>query len=218
MRQQFPTLHMFNFGGGVPVAMTLDFDFDYDAFAHDLLETVGEVCAHYRVPPPDIVGEMGRYTVSEHGAHFFKITTVKDNGSTYPWYIIDGSIMSSFPDSWALGELFIVLPLNHLDKPFQRVQLGGVTCDSDDMYPRESAESPLFLPTDTDDLYIGFFSIGAYQEMLGGAGGSKHCVIPEADELIIDRAPDGAYTFRLIPGQDAFSVLENLGYRVGEGD
>jgi hypothetical protein len=50
------------------------------------------------------MGEFGRYTTSEHGAHLFKIITVKENNSKLPWYIIDGSIMSSFPDSWAAGE------------------------------------------------------------------------------------------------------------------
>ena len=100
--------------------------------------------------------------------------------------------MSSFPDSWALGEHFVVLPLNHLDKPFQRVQLGGITCDSDDVYPPKSSDSPLYLPVETRDLYIGFFSIGAYQEMLGGVRGSKHCVLPEANELIVDRGTTAA--------------------------
>ncbi len=159
------------------------------------------------------MGEFGRYTVTEHGAHFFKIVTAKDNGSPLPWYLIDGSIMTSFPDSWALSEHFIVLPLNHLDKPFRQVQLGGITCDSDDVYPPKPSNSPLFLPVDVDDLYIGFFAIGAYQEMLGGVGGSKHCVLPEANELVIDDNPSGdGYTFQTLPGQTHTDVLRNLGY------
>ncbi len=212
LRQRHPTLSIFNFGGGVPVRMTLDFTFDYDLFARLLVGAAADICARYGVPPPDIMGEMGRYTVTEHGAHLFKVATVKDNGSRFPWYIIDGSIMSSFPDSWALGELFTVLPLNHLDRPFQRVQLGGITCDSDDMYPRRPEDARLFLPAGGRDLALGFFCVGAYQEMLGGVGGSKHCAIPEADELIVDRDPDGTLTFQLIHGQDENRVLRNLGY------
>jgi arginine decarboxylase len=122
--------------------------------------------------------------------------------------------MSSFPDSWALAEHFIVLPLNHLDKPFRRVQLGGITCDSDDVYPPKPSRSPLYLPVETDDLYIGFFGIGAYQEMLGGVGGSKHCVVPEAYELIVDKGDDGRFQFQVLPGQNEDAVLENLGYPV----
>lgn len=212
LKQRYPTLDIFNFGGGMPVPMTLDFDFDYHNFVHTLLRTLREVCSRYSVPVPDVMGEFGRYTSSEHGAHLFKIVAAKENSSDLPWYLIDGSIMSSFPDSWALGEHFIVLPLNHLDKPFQRVQLGGITCDSDDVYPPKSSNSPLYLPVDTDQLYIGFFSIGAYQEMLGGVKGSKHCVLPEANELLIDRNGDGRYTFEILPGQTSDDVLRNLGY------
>ena len=214
LRRRYPSLSIFNFGGGMPVAMTLDFDFDYHAFAGLLLTTMQETCARYNVPVPDIMGEFGRYTTAEHGAHLFKIVDVKENQSELPWYIIDGSIMSSFPDAWALGEHFIVLPLTNLDAPFRQVQLGGITCDSDDVYPPKSSDAPLFLPVDTDELYIGFFSIGAYQEMLGGVRGSKHCVLPEAVELIVDRDGSGDFLFEIIPGQDTADVLSNLGYKM----
>jgi arginine decarboxylase len=213
LRRRIPTLRIFDFGGGVPAGLTLDFAFDYGKFARLLLHTLQDLCARFEVPVPDVLGEFGRYTVSEHGAHFFKVIAAKDNGSPYPWYVLDGSIMSSIPDIWGLDEHFIVLPLNHLDKPFRRVQLGGITCDSDDVYPPLVSSSPLYLPIETRDLYIGFFSIGAYQEMLGGSGGAKHCVIPEASELIVDRDEHGAYTFDIWPGQDPGRVLDALGYR-----
>lgn len=212
LRQEHPTLTIFDFGGGVPVPMTLDFEFDYREFVRRLLGTLQDVCDKYTVPVPDVMGEFGRYTTSEHGAHLFKVITTKENNSKLPWYLINGSIMSSFPDSWALGEHFIVLPLNHLDKPFRQVQLGGMTCDSDDVYPPKPSKSPLFLPVESDDLYLGFFSIGAYQEMLGGVRGSKHCVLPEAFEVIIDRQENGAYNFELIIGQTSEDALRNLGY------
>ncbi|MGD8604413.1 MAG: hypothetical protein PVF49_07565 [Anaerolineales bacterium] len=213
LKQDHPSLGAFDFGGGIPIAMTLDFNFDYQYFAELLLQRMLEICQAHQVDAPDIIGELGRYTVTEHGAHLFKIVGVKENNSPYPWYLIDGSIMSSFPDSWALGEHFIVLPLNHLDQPFQRVRLGGLTCDSDDIYPPTKSDADLYLPVESDNLHVGFFAIGAYQEMLGGAGGSKHCVIPEADELIIDRDQDGEYLFDIIHGQGPQQVLDNLGYR-----
>ena len=212
LRQRYPTVEIFDFGGGMPVALTLDFNFNTQAFAVRLLQTMQEVCERYGVPVPDIMGEFGRYTTAEHGAHLFKIVTVKENGSNLPWYIIDGSIMSSFPDSWCLGEHFICLPLNHLNQPFQRVQLGGITCDSDDVYPPKKSHSPLFLPVDTEGLTIGFFGIGAYQEMLGGVRGSKHCVLPEANELLVDRDADENLQFSIIRGQTNQDVLRNLGY------
>jgi arginine decarboxylase len=92
------------------------------------------------------------------------------------------------------------------------VQLGGITCDSDDIYPPKPSKSPLYLPVETQDLYVGFFSVGAYQEMLGGVRGSKHCVLAEAPELIVDRDSDGRYQFCILPRQTAADVLRNLGY------
>jgi len=68
------------------------------------------------------------------------------------------------------------------------------------------------LPAETDDLYIGFFSIGAYQEMLGGVRGSKHCVLPEAYELVVDEGENGRFRFELLRGQTPEEVLTNLGY------
>jgi arginine decarboxylase len=214
LRQRYSTLNIFDFGGGMPAPLTLDFNFDPQAFAVRLLQTIQEICARFTVPVPDVMGEFGRYTTAEHGAHLFKIVTVKENASVLPWYIIDGSIMSSFPDSWCLGEHFICLPLNHLDGPFQRVQLGGITCDSDDVYPPKKSGSPLYMPVDADGLYVGFFGIGAYQEMLGGVKGSKHCVLPEAYELLVDREDGGPYQYETIRGQTPADVLANLGYKL----
>jgi arginine decarboxylase len=94
--------------------------------------------------------------------------------------------------------------------------LGGITCDSDDVYPPKKSSAQLYMPVDADGLYIGFFGIGAYQEMLGGVKGSKHCVLPEAYELLIDRADGGQYQFETIRGQSPADVLDNLGYQLSD--
>jgi len=211
-------LRFFDFGGGVPGRTTLDDGFDYERFARLLLEKALDVCARHGTRPPALIGEFGRYTVSEHAAHLFRVIAVKPNGAGIPWYLVDGSIMTSFPDTWALGEHFICLPLNHLDRPFRRVRLGGITCDRDDVYPPRGSATPLFLPEigaaelDGRPLYVGFFSVGAYQEMLGGVRGSKHCVLPEATELLIDYGEDGDFACDIVPGHTTEDVLHNLGY------
>ncbi|MCY3931134.1 MAG: arginine decarboxylase [Acidobacteria bacterium] len=211
-------LRFFDFGGGVPGRTTLDHKFDYDRFARLLLEKTLAVCARRSQRPPALIGEFGRYTVSEHAAHLFRVIAVKANEAGPPWYLIDGSIMTSFPDTWALGEHFICLPLNHLDRPFDRVRLGGITCDRDDVYPPRGSAVKLFLPEiaagelDETPLYVGFFSVGAYQEMLGGVRGSKHCVLPEATELLIDDDGDGRFMCDIVPGHTTEDVLDNLGY------
>jgi len=216
--QSHSHLRFFDFGGGVPGRTTLDRSFDYDRFARLLLQRALALCAAHGTEPPALIGEFGRYTVSEHAAHLFRVITVKENGSELPWYLVNGSIMTSFPDTWALGEHFICLPLNHLDRPFRRVRLGGITCDRDDVYPPRGSEVPLFLPDlDASDLretplYLGFFSVGAYQEMLGGVRGSKHCVLPEATEILIDDDGEGGFRCDILPGHTTEDVLHNLGY------
>ena len=213
-----PHLRFFDFGGGVPGRTTLDSSFDYDLFARHLLQRTLACCAAHGTKPPALIGEFGRYTVSEHAAHLFRVIAVKANGAELPWYLVDGSIMTSFPDTWALGEHFICLPLNHLDRPFRRVRLGGITCDRDDVYPPRGSTVPLFLPDMAAaelaerPLHLGFFSVGAYQEMLGGVRGSKHCVLPEATELLIDRDDDGGFVCDIVPGHTSEDVLHNLGY------
>lgn len=213
-----PDLRFFDFGGGVPGRTTLDDAFDYDRFARLLLTKTLDVCARHGTKPPALIGEFGRYTVSEHAAHLFRVIAAKPNGKGVPWYLVDGSIMTSFPDTWALGEHFICLPLNHLDRPFRRVRLGGITCDRDDVYPPRGSGVPLFLPEitaaelDQTPLYVGFFAVGAYQEMLGGVRGSKHCVLPEATELLIDDDGNGGFRCDIVPGHTTEDVLHNLGY------
>ena len=217
--RRHPKLRFFDFGGGVPGRTTLDGSFDYDLFARRLLETATARCAAHGSRPPALIGEFGRYTVAEHAAHLFRVISVKPNSPGLPWYLVDGSIMTSFPDTWALGEHFICLPLNHLDRPFHRVRLGGITCDRDDVYPPRGSTVPLFLPDlDPADLHetplhVGFFSVGAYQEMLGGVRGSKHCVLPEATELLIDDDDSNAgFLCDIVPGHTTEDVLHNLGY------
>ena len=90
-----------------------------------------------------------------------------------------------------------------------------MTCDSDDVYPPKKSQSPLYMPVDTDELYLGF----CHRRLPGDAGrraGSKHCVLPEAVELIVDRDESG-YLFTVLPGQSGVDVLVNLGYRRGPG-
>lgn len=218
MRRQHPTLRIFNFGGGMPTPLTLDIEFDYRAFVRLLLNTMQRICDEQNVPVPDIMGEFGRYTTTEHGAHLFEISEVKENNSPLPWYITAGSIMSMLPDSWALGDHFPVFGVNRLDTAHQRVRLGGITCDSDDIYPRRDSNAPLYLPAMPagdeyeEPLIVAIANTGAYQEMISGARGAQHCVVQEPHEVIVDRNESGAYDLRVIPGQTAREILRDLGY------
>ncbi|MFN8511745.1 MAG: arginine decarboxylase [Chloroflexia bacterium] len=216
LKRDHPSLEYFDFGGGVPVPYSLDFDFDYGQFARLLLAGVRDVCARYGVPEPTIVGEFGRYTTAEHGAHLFQVVAEKPTAhGDARWYIVDSSLMVALPDSWGIGQKFIVLPLNGFSRPPQRAWLGGLTCDSDDVYRESGDPGYLTLPaTDpADPLYLGFFCTGAYQEMLSGVRGVHHCLLPEAKELIIERDPaTGTEHRRIMSAQPSDVVLAALGY------
>ncbi len=216
LKESHPSLEYFDFGGGVPVPYSLDFDFDYARFARLLLEGVRTVCARRSVPEPTIVGEFGRYTTAEHGAHLFRVIEEKPTATDDAhWYIVDSSLMVALPDSWGIGQKFIVLPLNGYDRPTRQVWLGGLTCDSDDVYREAGTPGYLTLPETVpgDDLYLGFFGTGAYQEMLSGVRGVHHCLLPEAKELIIERDPQsGQLARRVVRGQSSAAILAALGY------
>ena len=104
-------------------------------------------------------------------------------------------------------------PINHWDKPYQKINLGGLTCDSMDYYNTEAHRNELFLPKTNEQLYVGFFYTGAYQESVGGYGGIQHCLIPAPQHVVIDKTDQGELSYRLFaPEQDSAAMLKVLGY------
>jgi arginine decarboxylase len=129
--------------------------------------------------------------------------------------MIDSSFITTLPDTWGLKQKFILLAINNWDDEYHRVNLGGITCDSDDYYIMESVRNRVFLPKPQpgETQYLGFFHTGAYQESLGGYGGIQHCLIPAPKHVLIDRDEDGEYTTRLFAKeQSAKSMMKVLGY------
>jgi arginine decarboxylase len=108
-----------------------------------------------------------------------------------------------------------MLPVNRWNDSYERVLLGGLTCDSDDYYNSEQHINAIYLPkfNKTKPLYIGFFNTGAYQETLGGYGGLQHCLIPNPKHILIDKDERGNITSRLFkPQQTNTDFLKILGY------
>ncbi len=214
LRRRVPTLHMFNFGGGMPTsAYDLGFEFDYAGFMTKLFATIADTCAQYDVPVPDVIGEFGRYTVASHSMYLLEIGKVKrGRDGDVPWYLLNGSLMVSAPDTLIVDDQqFIVLPLTGWDDPAQAVRLGGRrTCDSDDVYPRPGQE-PLVLPQTDGGQIIAVFGIGAYQTMLSGKGGAHHCLNPEMKRVIIEQEGDRLVT-RVVEQQNLAQIMTALGY------
>ena len=130
--------------------------------------------------------------------------------------MIDGSFITQLPDVWGLNQKFLMLSVNGWDERFQKVNLGGLTCDSQDYYDSEAHTSEVYLPKIEDPnkpLYIGMFHTGAYQDSLGGIGGIQHCLIPSMKHVLIEKDDEGKLTTRLFrKEQDYESMMNVLGY------
>lgn len=210
-----PQLTALNIGGGFPIKNSLSFDYDYEYMAEEIIAQIKSHCERTNTPEPDIFTEFGSFTVGESGAILYSIIDQKRQNDREVWNMIDSSFITTLPDTWAIDQKFILLSINHWDKEYERVFLGGLTCDSEDYYNTETHTNAIFLPKLTDDepLYIGLFHTGAYQESLGGYGGIQHCLIPAPKHILIDLDEDGEYTTKLFAKEQSHkSMLKILGY------
>jgi arginine decarboxylase len=106
-------------------------------------------------------------------------------------YFCNFSLFQSIPDSWAIKQLFPVMPIHRLnEKPQNHAVLGDITCDSDGKVDRfvDRRDVKKTLPLHTlyaADYYLGVFLVGAYQEILGDLHnlfGDTHAVHVSMDE------------------------------------
>jgi arginine decarboxylase len=164
---------------------------------------------------PDIFTEFGSFTVAESGGMIFTILDQKKQNDRERWDMINGSFMTTLPDTWAINKRFIMLPINRWKDKYERVFLGGLTCDSDDYYNSEQHINAIYLPEFNKEkpLHVGFFNCGAYQESISGYGGLKHCLIPSPKHILIDYDEEGNIVHTIFrPEQSSEQMLQILGY------
>ncbi|MBR2060834.1 MAG: arginine decarboxylase [Tidjanibacter sp.] len=210
-----PELDSLNIGGGFPIKNSLAFDYDYEYMAEEIISQIKNICTMNGVAEPNIFTEFGSFTVGESGATLFSVINHKQQNDRECWYMIDSSFMTTLPDIWGINQRYPLLAINHWDHEYQRVFLGGLTCDSEDFYSGESHSNAVFLPKPCDEpQYIGFFHTGAYQESIGGFGGIQHCLTPAPKHIIIDiDKSTGEYYTRLFSKEQSYrSMLRILGY------
>ncbi len=217
LKKECDTLNSFNLGGGFPIRNHLGFEYNYEYMINEIISSIKDACTKDNVKDPDIYTEFGKYTVGESGAIIFKVLEQKQQNDTETWYIINNSLMNTIPDAWSIHEKFILLPINKWENEYQRVNIGGISCDHSDYYNSEDLNQEVLLPKyDEDDeepLYLGFFHTGAYQDAISGYGGIKHCLIPSPKHVIIDRDEKGNfidYVYR--EEQSAQQMFRILGY------
>ncbi|WP_153556228.1 biosynthetic arginine decarboxylase [Roseimaritima sediminicola] len=128
-------------------------------------------------------------------------------------YFCNFSLFQSVPDSWAIKQLFPIMPIHRLDEaPTRHAVLGDITCDSDGKIDRftdrRSVKNTLPLhPFDGSPYMLGAFLVGAYQEILG----DLHNLFGDTHAVHVDVDPgNGQPIIRDIVAGD--TVREVLGY------
>ena len=221
LRRECPTLDSLNIGGGFPIKNSLTFDYDYAYMVDEIINQIKIACDEADVPCPNIFTEFGSFTVGESAGAVYQVLYQKQQNDREKWNMIDSSFITTLPDTWAINKRFIMLAVNRWNDSYERVLLGGLTCDSDDYYNSEQNLNAIYLPKYNKEkpLYIGFFNTGAYQESIGGQGGLHHCLIPQPKHILIDRDENGIIATEVFSEQQkAEDVLKILGYSQKESN
>ena len=215
LKKVAPELDSLNIGGGFPIKTSLAFEYDYAYMVDEIIRQIKIACEQEKVPVPNIFTEFGSFTVGEAGGAIYEIMYQKQQNDREKWNMINSSFITTLPDTWAINKRFVLLPINRWNDEYERVLLGGLTCDGDDYYNSEQNMNAIYLPkyNKNKPLYIGFFNTGAYQDSIGGVGGLQHCLIPQPKIILIDRDKNGELTSRLfMEQQKAEEMLKILGY------
>ena len=216
IKSMAPDLMALNIGGGMPIRNSLSFEFDYEYMIGEIVRQIKKSCQQSNIKEPNIFTEFGSYTVGESGASIYQVLGEKRQNDREVWYLINNSLITTLPDTWGLQKKFILLAINKWKSDYQRVILGGLTCDNDDYYDSEANNGRVYLPIINrydEPLYIGFFHTGAYQESLGGYGGIQHCLIPSPKHILVDKDENGEFTYTIFaPEQNPDQVMTTLGY------
>jgi arginine decarboxylase len=118
-------------------------------------------------------------------------------------YFCNYSIFQSMPDSWAIDQLFPIMPIHRLnEEPNCRGILADITCDSDGkvdrFIDRRQVKSVLELhPYKGEDYFLATFLVGAYQEILGdlhnllGDTNAVHVTVDEHGHVSVDEVIEG---------------------------
>ena len=126
-------------------------------------------------------------------------------------YLLNFSIFQSLPDFWGIDQQFPIMPITHLDKKGTRsANIWDITCDSDGEIPFKSTK-PLYLhdvDLNEEDYFIGFFLVGAYQDILGMrhnlfSSPSQVNIISKDGEMVLDN---------FIESQSIKEIFDDLDY------
>jgi arginine decarboxylase len=130
-------------------------------------------------------------------------------------YFCNFSVFQSMPDSWAVKQLFPIMPIHRLnERPTRAATLGDITCDSDGKVDQfcdlRDVKSTLALHDFTGEpYYLGAFLLGAYQEILG----DLHNLFGDTNAVHVSVDDDGVVSLdEVIKGDTVREVLHYVQY------
>jgi arginine decarboxylase len=126
-------------------------------------------------------------------------------------YFCNFSLFQSLPDTWAIDQVFPIMPISRLDeKPSRSATIQDMTCDSDGKIAHFITDSgmssalPVHPLKPGEPYYIGVFLVGAYQEILG----DMHNLFGDTNAVHIDVYKDRYEIDQIIDGETVAEVLD----------
>jgi arginine decarboxylase len=131
-------------------------------------------------------------------------------------YFCNLSVFQSMPDIWGIGQVFPIMPLSRLDEPLtEHAVLHDLTCDSDGQISAYVGDQsilptlPVHLIRENEAYWLGFFLVGAYQEILG----DMHNLFGDTNSINVVMTRDGGYRLEEVePGDRIDQLLEYVHY------
>ncbi len=164
------------------------------------INVIARICRQNRDAYDDIMGDLESTLVDRYFCNF--------------------SLFQSLPDSWAIDQLFPIMPIHRLDEePTRRGTIQDVTCDSDgkiDRFVGEKTGAPsleLHEFRDGEPYVLGVFLTGAYQEILG----DLHNLFGDTNAVHVRLGPNGGYEVSdLVHGDTVTEVLDYVQFRASD--
>ena len=138
--------------------------------------------------------------------------------TTLDQYMCNFSVFQSVPDSWAIGQLFPIIPLQRLEEePTRRATIADITCDSDGKianfasHRNSGGALPVHKLKPGEPYYLGIFLMGAYQATMGDI----HNLFGRVNEVHVfedEEEPGGYYIEEVIEGETIRDVLADIQY------
>ena len=130
-------------------------------------------------------------------------------------YFCNFSLFQSLPDSWAIDQIFPIMPIHRLDeKPVRAATLQDITCDSDGKIDNFistrniSYSLPVHQLKAREPYYLGVFLVGAYQEILG----DLHNLFGDTNAVHVSVDGDNYSIDQVIDGETVAEVLDYVQY------